>query len=182
MSFKGRLLLASPDMLDPNFARTVSLLVEHSDDGALGLVLNRPTEVDVATAWAETMGESCVYDGRLYRGGPCPGPLMVLHTDHAQADAIVTEDICFSTDRDKVATILNGDLGGPVRCFVNYAGWGGGQLEGELDEGVWALAPSSVADVFSDNDIWLSLWRRINPAQAALVERPQLWPTDPRVN
>src|SRR5208282_6015778 len=77
---QGRLLIASPRLVDPNFFRSIVLLVQHSEDGALGLILNRQLKISVRSAWAQISQSVCQADGFLYQGGPCDGPLMVLHT------------------------------------------------------------------------------------------------------
>src|SRR5687768_5273835 len=82
-SLQGQLLIASPKLFDPNFFRSVVLLVQHTDAGALGLVLNRPLEMTINDAWGQVSETPCDATGFLHQGGPCEGPLMVLHTDSA---------------------------------------------------------------------------------------------------
>src|ERR1700720_344277 len=79
-SFQGQLLLASSRLADPNFARAVVLMVSHGEEGSLGLVLNRPLEMTVKEACEQVLETTCEIDDALHQGGPCEGPLMVLHT------------------------------------------------------------------------------------------------------
>src|SRR5205814_2997514 len=80
-SLQGQLLIASPKLFDPNFFRSVVLLVQHTENGALGLILNHPLEMTIANAWEQVSEMPCEATGVLHQGGPCDGPLMVLHTE-----------------------------------------------------------------------------------------------------
>src|SRR4051795_298785 len=95
-SLQGQLLIAAPKLRDPNFFRSVVLLVQHDEQGSLGLVLNRPLEVSIRAAWKQLSSTSCEIDGNLYQGGPCEGCLMALHTDVEASDMEVTEGVQFS--------------------------------------------------------------------------------------
>jgi putative transcriptional regulator len=181
---QGQLLIAGADMDDPNFARTVSVLVEHGDQGALGLVLNRPTEISVAQAWRQVSQTSCTYDGRLHQGGPCQGPLMILHTDADRSQIEVVPGLYFTADAEDVASLLERP-DGQLRCFAGYAGWAAQQLEHELDRASWIVRAATVGDVFDappGERHWLSLLSRINPAQAAYLVNPDILPEDPSNN
>ncbi len=179
---RGQLLIAAADLMDPNFHRTVSLLVEHGDGGALGLVLNRPLDTRVASAWSRVSDEPCAYEGPLMRGGPCDGPLMLLHDQAACSQIEVCPGVHFTADEDHVTRLI-GEPPGRMRCFVGYAGWGAAQLETELDTGSWIVRPAASAAVFEPpDDPWMALIRDINPTQAALVRNPGLMPEDPSVN
>lgn len=179
---RGQLLIAAADLADPHFHRTVSLLVEHSPDGALGLVLNRPTGLRVAQAWTQVSDQPCVYEGPLMWGGPCAGPLMVLHDDPTRGQTAGIDGLYFTADAEAV-TQLMGDPPGAMRCFSGYAGWGSEQLESELASESWVVSPASIQDVLDpSDDVWLALWDRINPAQAAVIRHPGLMPEDPSLN
>src|SRR5437660_1340859 len=101
-SLQGQLLLASSRLPDPNFARTVILMVRHGEEGALGLVLNRPLETTVHEACSEVLETPCAAEGFLYQGGPCEGPLMALHTNADASDMDVIEGVYFTTEREKM--------------------------------------------------------------------------------
>jgi putative transcriptional regulator len=180
----GQLLLAGPALADPNFAQTVTLIVQHDDAGALGLVLNRPLEVTVAAAIERqaTVATECRHVGLLHHGGPCPGPLMVLHNDALRGGVAVCDGVYFSVDGDDVAWLLEHHEG-PMRCFAGYAGWGPGQLEAEIDTGSWLITRASEASVFHGGaNQWLELLKLISPAQAVLAQNPRLRPADPSMN
>src|SRR3982751_5237695 len=80
-SLKGHLLISSPRLMDPNFVRTVVLMVQHGEEGALGLILNRPLQATVRDVCEKVLETPCEIEAPLHQGGPCEGPLMVLHTD-----------------------------------------------------------------------------------------------------
>ena len=137
-SLSGKLVVASPGMDDPNFAYAVILMVEHSDEGALGLVLNRPTETKVDEVWDQISVLPCPLDQVLLRGGPCPGPLMLLHNHQRHAQVEVCDGVCFTTEEPLVQDLIS-EQADPLRFFLGYAGWGPGQLEGELGQGSWLV-------------------------------------------
>lgn len=183
-SRKGKLLIAAPSMLDPNFARTVTLMIDDNDDGSIGLVLNRAMQLTVVEAWdrLERIETPCRYRGKLYQGGPCPGPMAVLHKRANLSMIEVTEGVYFTTDSDHIAELLEQNEP-PMRCFVNYAGWGPGQLEMELDFGSWVVMPSSHATIFeSQPDPWDRLLQAVAPIQATQLRNPDLAPPDPDLN
>lgn len=181
-SLKGQLLIADPALLDPNFARTVLLLVEHGQEGALGLVLNRPTPVKLAEAWAQVSDTPCTRQDPLHLGGPCPGPLMALHNHADLADDQVLPGVFFSAQQDSLEQLLERQ-GGLVRFFFNYAGWAAKQLESELRTESWLLYAGSSPLVFAaDPRGWQALLRRVHFRNVYPDARRDLLPDDPRVN
>ena len=125
-SLRGKLLLASPTLLDPNFARTVVLIAEHTEDGAMGLILNRPTENTVAEVWKMVGEEDLDCPQPIFFGGPVSGPLVALHRLKGAAEAEVVPGIYFSAHKDKLAMLVR-QTSKPFRFFTGYAGWAGGQ-------------------------------------------------------
>ncbi len=177
-SLRGQLLIAGPSLSDPHFWRTVVLIVEHSDDGALGLVLNRPSETTVGEAVSDLQPLLDV-DEYLYVGGPVqPSALIVLaEFDDPDAAALIAfEDV--------------GVLGGGAeasppsvrrgRAFVGHAGWGPGQLDSELERGDWILEPARREDAFTEAplELWTAVLTRKGGSYALVARMPQ----DPSVN
>lgn len=174
-STQGKILIASPMLGDPNFNRTVLLMVQHNEQGALGLVLNRPLETTVREACERSLGEVLEVEGFLHQGGPCEGPLMVLHTNEEAADAEVFPGVYFTTERSKVQTLLHSGRES-ARYFVGYSGWSAGQLESEMEQQAWVvLEPDSEAIFSSKQALWskLNVGRYVDPSQV---------PDDPSVN
>ena len=178
-SLQGQLLVASPALLDPNFRRAVVLITEHTEDGAAGLVLNRPSEAEVAEAvpLLEPLGD----DGEhVWVSGPVqPNAVLVLGE---------------FVDPDDAAVPLFGSLGFPSldepddivplttrrRIFAGYAGWGSGQLEDELAREDWILEPASNDDAFTEapEELWADVLRR----KGGIYELVARMPEDPSVN
>ncbi|QNN20851.1 YqgE/AlgH family protein [Planctomycetales bacterium ZRK34] len=181
-SLKGQLLIATPALTDPNFNQTVLLMVEHGEGGAMGLILNRKTDAVLADALEALDDPSINLEVPLCVGGPCQGPLMVLHTDAGASDAHVIGDVHFSTEREHVESLLrNGHE--PAMYFVGYAGWAPGQLEAELKQNAWLTMSAKGVNIFDmDQESWAQLAERLsNPARPAGLDRAIL-PDDPSVN
>jgi putative transcriptional regulator len=178
-SARGQLLIAGPGLLDPNFWRTVVLIVEHSDEGALGLVLNRPSETTVGEAVSE-LEELLDLDDPLYVGGPVqPSALIVLAEFETPAEAAL---IAF----ENVGVLANGVPEDPAlsvrrgRAFVGHAGWGPGQLDDELERGDWILEPAHREDAFSGAP--LNLWSAVLTRKGGSYALVARMPPDPSVN
>ncbi len=179
----GALLVAAPVLIDPNFADTVVLILDADDNGALGIVLNRPTGVPVIEVlgdWSDVVTEPVV----LYRGGPVStdGALAVGRladlADQPVGWRAVVDDLGI-VDLDTPVELVDGSLAS-MRIFAGYAGWAAGQLEGEIDEGSWYVVPSEPTDVFRTDptDLWRDVLRR-QPGELAWVSTR---PVDPGLN
>jgi putative transcriptional regulator len=179
-TLRGQLLVASPALLDPNFQRTVVLIAEHDDSGAMGVVLNRLTELTVGDA-APVLGNIVEPGAVVHEGGPVqPTAVVILAQFHDAASAAVPVfgDIGF------VAGDADFEALGPelrrARVFAGLAGWSPGQLEAELERDDWVLEPALPDDVFSDNPeaLWASVLERKGGSFALLARMPP----DPSLN
>ena len=181
-SLQGHLLIASPQLADPNFARSVVLIVQHNESGALGLILNRPLETNLQSVWEQVSDIPCLVDQPLHQGGPCEGPLMVLHGDQEVSEMQVVPGVFWSTDKDSVEHLVSHNSS-PMKFFVGYAGWGAGQLEGEMDTGAWLPAPATQDQIFADPEHqWSRLRRIITLTITYPWLDPRLIPDDPTAN
>jgi len=181
-SLQGQLLVASPTLVDPNFFHTVVLIVQHNEEGALGLVLNRPLRTTVKEMWEQVAEEQTDAEGVLHQGGPCEGPLMVVHGDDVYSEVEVTPTLHFCTSRDRVEKLM-ADASSPMKFFVGYAGWTAGQLEAEMAEPSWLVAPATPQIVFEgDEHLWSDLVRAISRAAVTNLVDPKRIPDDPSVN
>ena len=179
-SLRGKLLIASPSLVDPNFARSVVLITEQNSDGAMGIVLNRPSETtvdEVVPQLAAVAGEGAP----VYVGGPVQPTALVVLAEFSDLDAaawIVTADVGFAS-----ADVDVSDLAGSVRrgrVYAGYSGWGEGQLEGELETDSWIVEPPLPAELFPDDPetLWSDVLAR-KGGQYSLIAR---MPDDPSVN
>lgn len=181
-SLQGKLLLASPELLDPNFHRTVTLIVEHDENGALGLVLNRPTQIAVADLWGRVSERDCPYHGLIYNGGPCPGTVFALHADGEHSQAELPHGIHFTADRAHMDLLME-HAREPIRFFIGYAGWGAGQLETEFEQDSWLTLNSTRGRVFDTSPrLWVDLLRKVDPDQASRIVRCEMMNVDPSLN
>jgi len=162
VSHAGELLVAKPEMGDPRFARAVIFLVRHTADGAMGLIVNRPVEHRPAAQVLKDFGiEGAPAKGEIevHYGGPVQLELaFVLHTpDYRQPDTVVVNNaFAMTADPQNLKDIAAGK--GPQKSILarGYAGWGAGQLEGELALNAWELVPADPALVFGGHpeDLW----------------------------
>jgi putative transcriptional regulator len=179
-SIRGQLLIAGPSLLDPNFWRTVVLVVEHTDEGALGLVLNRPSETTVGDA-VPGLEELIDPGEQLFIGGPVqPSAVIVLaeFEDPGDAALVAFGDIGVLGTGSSPEELSAGVRSS--RGFAGHAGWGPGQLDGELERGDWILEPARREDAFSPapRELWSEVLIR-KGGSYALVAR---MPPDPSVN
>ena len=184
----GRLLVATPLLGDPNFKRTVVLIVEHEEpQGTLGVVLNRPTEVGVGRVleqWTELVTEPSV----VFRGGPvAPNSALALAlipgTDEPVGwralDGVPALARLGLLDLDTPPGLLATAISG-LRVYVGYAGWSPGQLEAEIADGAWYVLEAEPGDVFvADPD---ALWRQVLRRQDSDLAFVATYPDDPTLN
>jgi putative transcriptional regulator len=182
-SLVGHLLVATPSLRDPNFERTVVLMVAHEEGGALGVVLNRATEVavgEVLGGWGGLASEPPV----VFEGGPVqPEAAICL----ARSKTPAAELRGFSRVDGAVGTVdLSGDPDvfrdrlAEVRVFAGYAGWSPGQLEDEIATGSWFTFKALPSDAFTDrpDDLWAMVLRR----QGGIIAAVAIYPSDPTQN
>jgi putative transcriptional regulator len=175
----GHLLLSNASLFDPNFRRTVVLIGHHDDEGAVGVVLNRPLGVAVDDA-VPPLADLVPPGEDLFEGGPVqPDAAVVIaeFTDAARAGVVAFGAVGFlpeEADDDARDAIVR------ARVFAGYSGWGPGQLEDELAEEAWLLTPATEGDVFTDapDRLWQRVIGRLGPAYAVM----RTMPADPDLN
>lgn len=180
-SLTGHLLVASPKLSDGVFDRTVVLLLEHNDDGAMGLVLNEPSETSLAEAtpeWVDLAAEPAV----VFVGGPVDRSVafgLGRGRDRAAEgwSPILGDVGVVDLSRDP---IMVGVAVSEVRLFVGYAGWSAGQLEGEIEAGAWLVVDAAPDDPFHATPD--TLYRDVLRRQAAPIALLSTYPPDPRQN
>jgi putative transcriptional regulator len=179
----GMLLVATPQLLDPNFIDTVVLMLDVDDGGALGVVLNRPSGVplvEVLETWSEVASEPEV----LFRGGPVStegalGVALLRDRDDVPVGFREVDGLLGLVDLDTPVELVTGSLAG-MRVFAGYAGWGAEQLAEEIEEGSWYVVPGEHIDVFrlDPEELWRDVLRR-QPGELAWHSTR---PVDPELN
>ena len=172
-AFRTALLLSMPQLQDPNFARTVVLLCEYNEDGAFGLVLNRPTTV-AATEMVRL--EPPVVGGNdmpLWIGGPVePQRGWILLGDEPPADfKCIRDGLYLSTSQTVLRDVLQARPAPRARVLAGYAGWGPGQLDEELAQSAWLVADVDLDIVFDvkADAMWETAIRRLGADPSALT-------------
>ena len=179
VNLTGQLLLSNATLFDPNFRRTVVLIGHHDEEGAVGVVLNRPLDVTVDEAVPPLA--ALVQPGDLvYQGGPVQPEAAVVVADFedpTKAGVVALGSIGFlpeEADPDDLGAIRR------ARVFAGYSGWGPGQLEEELGEDAWLVTPALPQDVFDEEpeQLWERVVARLGPAYAMM----RTMPVDPSAN
>src|SRR5262245_24601708 len=181
-SLQGHFLIASPHLADSKFYKGVVLMIKHDDEGALGLILNRPTENTVAEVWKMVGEESVDCPHPIFLGGPVNGPLVALHRMKSAAEAEVLPGIYFAAHKDKLQKLIH-QTSKPFRFFTGYAGWAGGQLESELTAGGWLTSKASKKLIFQDaGDLWEQVTRTIGETILNKAIKVKHVPENPSLN
>lgn len=175
---KGRLLVATPPLSDDNFDRTVVYMLEHHDEGAIGVVLNRPTDEaldEPLDRWIDLQSRPSA----IFAGGPVETSALIalarvrrpLADDEEHLSPVVGS--IASADLAVDPMLVAGDVAA-LRVFRGYAGWGPGQLEGEIDAGAWMVLDAEDGDVFSPEptDLWRTVLRRQPGRLSWLADAP----------
>lgn len=177
-SLRGHLLVAAPSLVDPNFARAVVLIGEHTGEGALGVVLNRPGAATVGEIVPD-LSTLLDDDELIYAGGPVqPDGVMVLAEFDEPGEAALPVDgelgfVALEADMDSISAAR-------ARAFAGHAGWGPGQLDAELAEEAWFVAPFEREDAFTADpeELWSRALTRKGGAYAIVARMPE----DPSLN
>jgi putative transcriptional regulator len=182
-SLAGKLLVATPALLDENFYRTVVLLLAHDDNGAFGVVLNRPVNESAVGEHMPAWQEHVAAPAQLFAGGPV-SPALALGLAAAMADAahegwmpMLPGCGIIDLERSPEEHELTIER---VRVFTGYAGWGAGQVEGEIAANAWFVLESEPGDAFTDDP--RSLWQRVLHRQRSDLKMYALFPENPRQN
>ena len=176
-NLKGHLLVASPHLADPNFVKTVVLLIHHSEEGAFGVVLNRPADNTIKELWEQVGETPCESDRRVNVGGPVAGPLMAVHTDKQLGEMEIFPGLYFAAQRDHLEELLR-STDRLFRIFVGHSGWvwavafladGETLVSGGADRSVrvWPTRAAPLADAICESatrDLTVEEWGEFLPA------------------
>lgn len=181
-SLAGHLLVASPQLLDANFARSLVLMIQHNEEGAFGLVVNRPISKTIQELWREVGSGACNSRQPIHLGGPVPGPLMALHNKRPLAEVEVVPGVFFAAKKPNLDKLVLTEEPS-YKVFVGHSGWGAGQLENELKQGAWRTLSATAEHVFSSDDtLWETVFRDIGHSLLKSMLHVKELPPDPTVN
>lgn len=183
-SLKGQLLIASPLIQTPLFARSVVLVLEHDQErGAKGVILNLPTGATMTDLAGKLFDEDFAWDKPLHLGGPVAGPLVVLHTSPGMADLEIGEGVYASIDAAKSQHLIAQEIE-PSLVVANFSGWAPGQLERELELDAWVVAPVDTARIFAglDQDLWWTAMRDVRSRTLQDILKLRNLPKEPSLN
>lgn len=169
---KGYLLIANGSLYGDTFRQTVILMAEHNAEGAVGFVLNKPTEMLIGDEEGEIVHDSPI-DHRVFYGGPVQHDAIAIVADFTSAE--FAESIIFDTVGFPSADSALSNVGMiRARVFAGYSGWGPGQLEKEMEEGSWITEPASVDLVFDidPDELWAEVLRRKGGRYALMASMP----------
>ena len=158
---RGKLLVATELVGGAFFAETVILLLNYDENGAMGIVVNRPTDVAVQDA-VDDVDELAWYTGELFWGGPVQMDVLhaLLRTDDPPEGVRAVVGSVYYVNTDEGLQDAPADEAG-LRFFIGYAGWSAGQLDGELERGSWHVVPASDEAVFAEDPD--ALWKQLSP-------------------
>ncbi len=182
-SLRGRLLVAAPGLIDANFFRSVVLIVEHNEDGALGVVLNRPSETELSEGPLESWTSLAAEPPYVFVGGPVsPDSAVCLARTAPETPPPGWQRVVgglgvldLSSGIDDVREGID-----RIRVFAGYAGWGVDQLESELEEGSWYVVDADPEDALTSMP--LALWRFVLKRQGGKLALVSNFPPDPGMN
>jgi putative transcriptional regulator len=182
-SLKGHLLIATPQLLAPIFARSVILMLEHNEEGAMGVIVNQPINTTITDLAGKIFDEGFEWDKPLNLGGPVPGPLMVLHTIEELADQEIIPGVWHTLEASRVQEIIT-RRPEPSLIIANYSGWGPGQLEGEFGWDSWLTLPAKSEHVFwpGDKELWKVVVNEVNARKLSEFLKLREMPADPSLN
>jgi len=180
-SFQGHFLVAAPHQLDPNFVKATILVVEHTNRGSFGVIVNGAGKE--SSRLQQRNGSWCSPERlRLFFGGPVTGPLMAVHTMASLGERQFLPGVFFSGQERNVLTLMRQPQQ-PCKIFFGYAGWVPGQLDYEVEQGIWRVVPATPEQIFSeDDDLWEQLSRQASRLQLRIMFNIKHIPADPLLN
>ena len=181
-SIQGCFLIAGTHQHDPNFVETVILVVEHTDQGAFGVILNCPRERNQTSPQKWRTEQPLSVNARIYSGGPVTGPLMAVHADESFAEHEILPGVFFAGKEKNVLHLMR-QTKHPCKVFTGYSGWGPGQIEEEIEQGVWRVLPALADQIFSRSGrLWEQLAREVLEIQMKLLFNVWHIPGDLQLN
>ncbi len=182
-SLKGHLLIATPQLISPMFSRSVILMLDHNEDGAMGVIVNQPINTTISDLAGKIFEKDFEWSKPLYLGGPVPGSLLVLHTEEFLGDHEIIPGVYVTLEASSVQELIRERVE-PSLIIANYSGWGPGQLEGEFNWDSWVTLPATSEHVFwtGERDLWKVVVSEVNARKLSDFLGLKTHPADPTWN
>jgi|SRR5262245_617222 putative transcriptional regulator len=182
-SLRGHLLIATPQLVTPIFAHSVILMLDHNEEGAMGIILNQPLNTTITELAGKIFEEDFEWNKPLSLGGPVPGSMIVLHSTEELADREIIPGVFVTLEASKVQQIIQ-QRSEPSLVIANYAGWGPSQLEGEFDRDSWLTLPATFEHVFwtGEKDLWKVVVNEVKAKRLSEFLGLKTLPADPSLN
>jgi putative transcriptional regulator len=182
-TLKGHLLIAAPHLQSPIFTRSVILMIDQNEDGALGLILNQQISTTMTDLSGKIFVDNFEWDKPLSLGGPVASSLMMLHTNESLADHEIISGVYITADGSKVQELIE-QRSEPSLVVANYSGWGPGQLDGELRADSWLTLPATIEHVFwtGEKELWKAVVNQVNALKLTELVGVHALPPDPSLN
>jgi putative transcriptional regulator len=182
-TLKGHLLIAAPHLQSPIFTRSVILMIDQNEEGALGVIINQQISTTMTDLAGKVFVDDFEWDKPISLGGPVASSLMVLHTDESMADQEIISGVYITAEGSKVQELIDQRLE-PSLVVANYSGWGPGQLDHEIRRDSWLTLPATIDHVFwaGEKELWKVVINQVQVRKlTALVGLREL-PLDPTLN
>jgi len=182
-TLKGHLLIATPHLQSPIFTRSVILMLEQNEEGALGVILNQPINATMSDLAGKIFVEGFEWDKPISLGGPVPSSLIVLHAIELLADQEIIPGVYMTADGSKVQELV-ARRPEPSLVVANCSGWGPGQLDGEIRDGSWLTLPATIYHVFGteETELWRVVVHEVSRKNLADLLGVRDVPADPSLN
>jgi len=182
-SLKGHLLIATPQLQSTIFTRSVILMIDQTEEGAVGVILNQQISTTMTDLSGKIFVEDFEWDKPISLGGPVASSLMVLHTDERLADQEIISGVYITADGPKVQELIE-QRPEPSLVVANYSGWGAGQLDQEIRRDSWLTLPASIDHVFwtGEKELWKVVVNQVHFRKLTELVGACEFPPDPSLN
>jgi putative transcriptional regulator len=182
-TLKGQLLIATPQLQSPLFGRSVILMIDQNEEGAIGVILNRQIKATMTDLSGKVFVDDFEWDKPISLGGPVASSLLMLHTNERLADEEIITGVYITVDGSRVQELIE-QRPEPSLVVANYSGWGPGQLDGEIRADSWLVLPASINHVFWDGekDLWNVVVSKVKARQLIELVGLRVAPDDPSLN
>jgi putative transcriptional regulator len=182
-SLKGHLLIATPQLQSPIFTRSVILMIDQNEEGAVGVIINQQISTTMTDLSGKIFVEDFEWDKPISLGGPVASSLMLVHTVESLADEEIISGIYITAEGSKVQELIE-ERPEPSLVVANYSGWGPGQLDQEIRRDSWLTLPATIDHIFwtGENELWKVVVNQVQVRKLTEMVGVCELPPDPSLN